>query len=410
MTSRRSSTRRLIKKEEKETTRIDTGPPLCTTPARLVQRAHAFATSPLARRATRIPATSRPTERTAALLASPPFHSTLRIPRLPPTSAPRGRAVRRPRELDAAPALPPHLVPDMDSSLRRCTRPDRARVPPTAVSLREYENSTTYPRTLHIAAPAPPPRGHSMRSRASSRPNTARKDEEGPCSQPTDSQRTHRGLAPQQRQSAGAAAATLRAQPRPQWRGVCARVQNGGVLTSLGSSRAAFWRRHRICARSRTLLVRASADAARALAQHLNSLISGWMLRRGGSFDPFKHCQATISIPQPEIIIDPTQLTEQLVSGILTLEAHFSIKYDNFFNDLGPYRDETLIREQLVSQSVKSIVRPYVREDSRIFDGKDGLRDGLNRCNRVAQPYDGPSTRSEEEEDEYERGRREQAA
>ncbi|KAJ6503130.1 hypothetical protein DFH09DRAFT_1102070 [Mycena vulgaris] len=239
------------------------------------------------------------------------------------------------------------------SSLRRCTRPGRARVPPTAVSLREYENSTTYPRTLHIAAPAPSPRGHSMRSRDSSRPNTARKDEEGPCSQPTDSQRTHRGLAPQQRQSAGAAAATLRARPRPQRRGVCARVQNGGVLTSLGSSRAAFWRRHRICARSRTLLVRASADAARALPQRLNSLISGWMPRRGGSFDPFKRCQASISIPQPEIIIDLTQLTEQLVSGILTLEAHFSIKYDNFFNDLGPYRDETLIREQLANSAAR---------------------------------------------------------
>ncbi|KAJ6567561.1 hypothetical protein DFH09DRAFT_1468901 [Mycena vulgaris] len=79
------------------------------------------------------------------------------------------------------------------SSLRRCARPNRARVPPTAVSLREYENSTTYPRTLHIAAPAPPPHGHSVRSRSrdSSRPNTARKDEEGPWCVVPISQASH---------------------------------------------------------------------------------------------------------------------------------------------------------------------------------------------------------------------------
>ncbi|KAJ6779207.1 hypothetical protein DFH09DRAFT_1404881 [Mycena vulgaris] len=78
-------------------------------------------------------------------------------------------------------------------------------------------------------------------------------------SQPADSQRMHRGLAPQRRQLLRRvrAAATLRARP----------VRSGAAFArdvDLWSSRAAipFWRRHRIRARSRTLLVRPSAACA----------------------------------------------------------------------------------------------------------------------------------------------------
>ncbi|KAJ6523923.1 hypothetical protein DFH09DRAFT_1096422 [Mycena vulgaris] len=109
---------------------------------------------------------------------------------------PRGRAARSPRGLDAAPALPPRLAPRM-----RDSRPRPAALAPTArASLRPLHPARGLaapvrahrPRTLYIVAFAPPPRGHSMRSRDSSRPNIARKDEDGPF--PRASQRRHAPL------------------------------------------------------------------------------------------------------------------------------------------------------------------------------------------------------------------------
>ncbi|KAJ6599729.1 hypothetical protein DFH09DRAFT_1503860 [Mycena vulgaris] len=78
-------------------------------------------------------------------------------------------AARRPRVLDAAPALPRTPIANTGLSVpRRCT-PDRARVPPSATSLREHED----PRRPH-------PAHRSSRPRDSSRLNEARKNADAP--------------------------------------------------------------------------------------------------------------------------------------------------------------------------------------------------------------------------------------
>ncbi|KAJ6478456.1 hypothetical protein DFH09DRAFT_1108317 [Mycena vulgaris] len=297
---------RRIRAVHSESTRVQHSarPALASSSARTP-----FATSPLAHRTTRIPATPRLTERTAALVASPLLHSTLRIPATPSdlhtiklrhTTRTRRTPSPGARRAARTPTAPSPANTGL-SSPRRCSHPDRARVPPPDASLREHENSPTRPRTLHIAVPAPPPRGHSMRSRDSSRPNTVRKAEDGlwcvmpisrasqasrrrhapPLARATDDPRAARNRRTRNARTAvlhpnstslsaecGGCCGHSPCAARPQRRGFCARVQNGGVLTpfsaDLGSLRAAIpsWRRHRICARSRIPLVRANAACA----------------------------------------------------------------------------------------------------------------------------------------------------